>query len=274
MYVIRELEDAVYDCEQGCTTEDCNDDKVHALDEAVAFYTGSLVGPDGDEDGFFMYSLAEKRAGELKTGGSNGDNLEGTAKVNIDIFRNFKNMQAKLVQNDCKGARVYREAIAELIFVPFIQGALRYAYLQATDPDITNKREAEGVLFASAVVPLVASCSEGDAQIIHEKMQPGMPNTMDDFYEIKTAFEKNYGCMKISCRDVGGIWDEASGNYFEGTSPCTHTEGSQVNVGLAVGLSVGLFAVLALVLSYCFCCRSRGDDGSNVEFKSGDGPVA
>merc|ERR1719261_1162090 len=45
MYVIREMEDAVLDCKAGCI--DCNDDPVHAWDEAVAFYAGSLEGTDG-----------------------------------------------------------------------------------------------------------------------------------------------------------------------------------------------------------------------------------
>jgi len=40
MYVIREMEDAVADCKAGC--EYCNDARVHAWDEAVAFYTGSI----------------------------------------------------------------------------------------------------------------------------------------------------------------------------------------------------------------------------------------
>merc|ERR1719436_1132147 len=42
MYVIREMEDAITDCTAGCST--CNDDPVHAWDEAVAFYSGSLEG--------------------------------------------------------------------------------------------------------------------------------------------------------------------------------------------------------------------------------------
>ena len=47
MYVIREMEDALDDCKEGCTLENCNDDPVHAWDEAVAFYTGSLELTDG-----------------------------------------------------------------------------------------------------------------------------------------------------------------------------------------------------------------------------------
>merc|ERR1719160_2037457 len=49
MYVIREFEDAIADCKAGCI--DCNDDPVHAWDEGVAFYAGSLEGVDGSGSG-------------------------------------------------------------------------------------------------------------------------------------------------------------------------------------------------------------------------------
>lgn len=270
MYVLRELEDAIYDCEQGCQTDDCNDDAVHALDEAVAFYSGSLEGADGSGEGVLMYSLADKRSANFKTSGAKGNALEGTAKANLDIIREFKFMKAKLQQKDCDAARVHRERIGELIFVPFIQGTIRYAYLTATDPDSSAKSEAEGATFAASVVPMVHACSEEDAKIIYEKMMPGVPNTMEDFQAVKGAFERNYGCMKITCQDVGGVWDDASEQYFDGAAPCGSGSTSTVNVGLAVGLSVGLAAALALLIGYCVCCRKKS---SQVEFKS-DNPVA
>lgn len=37
MYVIHEMEDAIDDCQSDCLN--CNDQPVHAWDEAVAFYT-------------------------------------------------------------------------------------------------------------------------------------------------------------------------------------------------------------------------------------------
>merc|ERR1719236_129016 len=44
LYTIREMEDAIDDCKSDCI--DCNADPVHAWDEAVAFYTGSLEGEE------------------------------------------------------------------------------------------------------------------------------------------------------------------------------------------------------------------------------------
>lgn len=268
MYVIRELEDAIYDCEN-CSGDDCNDDAVHALDEAVAFYAGSLEGTDGSGDGVMVYALAEKRSPNFKTGGPNGDSVSGTSKVNLDIFREFKNMQSKLMVKDCTAARVHRERIGQLIFIPMIQGTLRYAYITGTDPESTNKAEAEGVAFAASVLPIVNACNSVSAQTIHDMMKPGVPNSMDSFKFVKAAFESNYGCMKITCADVGGYWDEANGQYYEGAGPCGSSGSSSVNVGLAVGLSIGGLVAVLLVCLYCKF-RKRND----VEFKGESNPVA
>merc|ERR1712166_1401099 len=67
MYVVREMEDAINDCSQGCTILGCNDDPVHAWDEAVAFYTGSL-------ETKLLYTLADKRCKNFGTCTNDQDN--------------------------------------------------------------------------------------------------------------------------------------------------------------------------------------------------------
>ena len=44
---ISKLQDAIRDCQSGCQL--CNNAPVHAWDEAVAFYAGSLEGEQGGE---------------------------------------------------------------------------------------------------------------------------------------------------------------------------------------------------------------------------------
>ena len=54
MYVIREFEDAIDDCTSctsNCNEHSTNSDSVHAWDEGVAFYTGSLEGTAYGGDG-------------------------------------------------------------------------------------------------------------------------------------------------------------------------------------------------------------------------------
>ena len=79
MYTIREFEDAIDDCVAGSLT--ANYDAVHAWDEGVAFYTGSLEGTDGSGSGKMVYALADKRCINFKTCGDSGDALSGTSKV-------------------------------------------------------------------------------------------------------------------------------------------------------------------------------------------------
>jgi len=243
MYVIRELEDAIYDCEQGCDRDECNDDAVHALDEAVAFYTGSQEGTDGSNGGgYLLYALADKRAANFKTAGRNGGEVSGKAKVNYDIFKEFGAMQDKLATKDCAAAAVHKERIAQLIFVPMVQGTLRYAYITQWEPDAGTKEGAEGATFAAAVLPVVAACNSQDADIIYNNMRVGQEGLVD-FQDVKQAFERNYDCMGISCGDVGGIWDDAAGTYESFAEPCSSSATTSANYFVRSSL---MSAVLAL----------------------------
>ena len=54
MYAVREFEDAIDDCTSctsNCNEHSTNSDSVHAWDEGVAFYTGSLEGTAYGGDG-------------------------------------------------------------------------------------------------------------------------------------------------------------------------------------------------------------------------------
>ena len=155
MYALREMEDAIDDCVSGDTKR--NLDSVQALDEAVAFYTGSLEGTDGKGSGVFVYSLAEKRCKDFRTCGATADQADGVnAKVNLNIFSHFSQMKVNIAKKDCIAARLDKDAIAKQLFIPMIQGTIRYAYIQS-QPDTDAKAESEGAAFAAAVLPIVAA---------------------------------------------------------------------------------------------------------------------
>jgi hypothetical protein len=237
MYVIREMEDALDDCQEGCTIENCNDDPVHAWDEAVAFYSGSLEGSDGAGDGVLLHQLADKRCENFRTCGDLADLDTGISHVNIDIFRHFNAGLSKISAGDCSSARADKEAIEQMMAVPLVQGALRYAYVTEKET-FSEKAEAEGAIFAAAVLPLVHACNEDAAQTIYDNMKVGQ-NGSANFGAVKSAFESAYGCMNIRCEDVGGLWDNAIGQYMEGAEPCGSSSKRDRNVGLIVGLTVG-----------------------------------
>jgi Low iron-inducible periplasmic protein len=246
MYVIRELEDAVDLCLEACTGDDCDPDV--SLDEAVAFYTGSLEGTDGSGDGVLPYSLADKRCSDFKTCGDNGDATSGTSKVNVEIFKSFSLMKANLGLKACDAARANKENIVKHMIVPLIQGTIRYAVLTVA-PDANDKDESEGASFAAAVLPWIHACSAGDATTIYNNMKTGQ-NGSAKLADVKKAFENTYSCLGITCADVGGYYDSGAGSYYTDASPCSgngSSSATSVSVGVASILSVVAFVVSMVI---------------------------
>lgn len=245
MYVIRELEDALDDCREACTIENCNDDPVHAWDEAVAFYTGSLEGTDGSGSGKLSYALADKRCANFKTCGDLGDESNGSSKVNIDMFRYYNIGQAKLAKGECASAREEKDKIEKLMLIPLIQGTLRYAYKTDNEP-YSEKAEAEGVVFALGIVPAIHACDPAAASVISENLKAGQFGTAN-FGDVKAAFESTYDCLGIDGAMVGGLYDAATGSYFEGAEPFMNVS-SGASVSMMVSAAVAAFTSLFMFL--------------------------
>jgi hypothetical protein len=239
------MEDALDDC--------VSDSGVHAWDEAVAFYTGSLERSNGLGDGVLMYDLADKRCQDFNTCGSNGGTTIGPSYINHEVIREFKDGQRKLMKGDCPGARENKERIVQLMLVPLIQGTLHFAYLQYTT-DSGEKEESQGATFAASVLPYIHSCSVDDAMVIYENMKVGH-ETKTDFPAVKKSFENHYQCLGITCSDVGGVWDRVTRKYMANAAPCNSGGGSTTNsLGLGVGIAVGgavFLAIVVLLSNYC-----------------------
>lgn len=264
MYVIREMEDALDDCKSECDIDSCNDDPVHAWDEAVAFYSGSLEGTDGSGSGVLLHQLADKRCVNFKTCGDLANEISGTSHVNLQILAQFVDGKRKLRAGQCQAVRENKNRIEELMAIPLIQGTIRYAYITDFEAPAGEKSEAEGAAFAASVLPLVNACDDVAADTIYKSMQTGQ-NGRADFFAVKRAFESVYQCMNIRCEDVGGLHDPVSGGYLTHAAPCgTTTEGKDVNVGLAVGLSLGglAFIAIAFVVSRRYCGTHSTTNGS------------
>jgi len=246
MYTIREMEDAIDDCTRGCIN--CNDDPVHAWDEAVAFYTGTLEGTVFDSDtsrGKMLYNLADKRCGNFGT-----CNADGTSKVNEKIFDLFNQGKTMLQRGDCTHVRVVTDLIVQQMTVPLIQGTLRYAY-KMDHLQGGAKELAEGFAFSSAVVPMVAACSRTDANAITDALSLKRSNYDDIFATVKTAFENNYECLNVTCTDVGELLDGDAA--YSGAEKCTFLLDREIvqavnddDDGLATW-AIGLIAACSLV---------------------------
>jgi len=227
MYVIREFEDAIEDCNEGCLN--CNDDPVHAWDEGVAFYSGSLEGTDNvnpvKKTGKLLHNLADMRCENFKTcNGDSGTDSTFGSKVNAALLPQFKEGQAKLLAGKCKEARPITDRIIEIMSIPLVQGSLRYAHKVGTQGLTDSKTVAEGAAFSAAILPRVHACDPAAAKIISDNMKEpmyGATSMSDGFAKVKEAFESTYTCMGITCEDVGGLW--LTTDYHPDAKPCTST---------------------------------------------------
>jgi len=238
MYVIREFEDAITDCQVGCM--ECNEDPVHAWDEGVAFYAGSMTS-EANEIGELMYSLADKRCENFKTCGEKGDAISGTSMVNIKLIKLFTKGKNSLLSGKCTEVRPILDEITSLMSVPLVQGTLRYAYKVGKQAG-AEKENSEGAAFAASVLPIVHACSPADAKIIYDNMMVST-TPKRDFATVKKAFENNYGCMGITCEMVGTL--------MEGDKPYADVEvcssdGPSRSVVMALSTALGAFAVAML----------------------------
>lgn len=272
MYVIREFEDALDDCEKGCDLEDCNDDAVSAWDEGVCFYAGSLEGQDGvSPDGKLLHQLADKRCQDFKTCGKTGGELEGLSKLNHDLLRLFVQAKMDLQQKKCSDARKKVGEITQLMYIPLIQGALRYAYKMDKLGDDTEKSAAEGATFAAAVLPRIAAADDAAADTIYENLRVGAPST--NFAEVKEAFEFVYKDLGIKCSDVGGLWNSALDEYYEGAHPCKdgllkEIDDNKLIAGIIGGSLGGLFFVSMLALCFTRGRSSKTSGGDKPELEA------
>lgn len=231
MYTIGRLEESVVNCQIGCMTADCKLKATHNLDEAVAYYAGSLSMNNTDNTtGIFLYGLADNRAHNFKTSGPSEDSDTGTASVNLQIIQHLNDMQSALAKGDsasCAQATAIKKEVIRLMRIPLIQSVLGYAYIRANDDlkdeDEIEKTEAKGAAYTAAVLPYVYNCNPKSAQTLYDQMRIGSDSSAVNYMLIRKALESSYSCLNISCVEVGGIWDGQQ--YAPDAAPCSSSGG-------------------------------------------------
>jgi len=270
--VIREFEDAIDDC-QNCTTGlSCNEfsdsfssdspqyNAVHAWDEGVAFYAGSLEGPNvgGSSAGEMVYRLAEKRCANFGTCES------GLSNVNKKLLEDFILGEALLKNGLCANVRPIVDRIIKQMTVPLVQGSLRYAYkvgVAPEDSDRSQKNAAEGAVFTAAVLPLVHKCNVDAAKTISDEMKFGLydQGVYPDFAAVKAAFESTYDCLGITCADVGGLTADGVAGPCQDAVPDGDDDDDGGNTGAIIGAVIGGVALGVLIGAVVFlrCRKAR-----------------
>merc|ERR1712147_227916 len=233
-YVIWEMQDAINDCKSGKLS--ANADSVHAWDEAVAFYTGSLEGTTqggdvglagGYDEGELQFTVAEKRCKNFGTctADSGPEKYNGYSQVNFDIFKLFARGRDEILvavgltsSDKCEPVIETMNEISGLMLVPFIQGVQRYLYKTAQGT-ASAKEAGELFAFASAVLPFIDAVDPTAAEKLYNRAWKQDFTTESDFKTIKYAVEGTYshlgvgaGQGKVTCSAVGELVD--SGNVL------------------------------------------------------------
>jgi len=255
MYAIHEMEDAIMDCTNGAQSD--NQDSVHAWDEAVAFYAGSLEGEaaGGNSNGEMSYRLAEKRCANFKTC-SEGGGASGTSRVNLKIMTAFEDGKTLLNEGSCEDAKKQMGIIKAQMLVPLIQGMLRYAFKADPTPNAAYKADydgktasgkakeiGEGWAFTAAIIGEVNACNPAAAKLLDDNMNIAATAAVKDGHlKVVQTIQKVYKCLGIKGEDVGGLVNTADDSYYAGMAPL------EDEVDGAASQSVFLAPVLSVVM--------------------------
>jgi len=174
----------------------------------------------------------------------------------MEFFRQLSIGAHNIILGNCDAAVPVVRRLSELMSVPLVQGSLRYAY-RLGNLGGGFKERGEAAAFTAAVVPRVHACSATDAATIMANMKVGAIST--DFEAVKKAFEKNYGCMNILCKEVGGLWNDAESKYFDGAEPCGIPEQGQVIITeTETEETVPIWAIVIIAVVVVFALVSAG----------------
>ena len=131
------------------------------------------------------------------------------------------------------------------MYVPIIQGTLKYAWIKANERYASYTDSLEGNVFAQSVLPMIHHCNEQAAATIYEEMKAGTLTSV--FANVKQAFESTYNCLGITCAQVGGQWDGAV--YLDGAEPCNNISAAYGIGTTQIGFTLMVFtAILSMAM--------------------------
>jgi len=214
MYVMGLVEGAVAGCVPWGADGVVNPEGRRALDEARALYMGSQSENTAD-GGYLLHAVAQHGCARFGTC-TGGD---GFAAASAGILRAFEEARGHLADGKCASVAGGRDRLRSLMTVPLVQGVLQRAHALDRHGDHQMAIQGQGAAFAAALLPLVDTCSQSGALTIYNDLTPGR-GTIGSYDVVRFALERSYGCLGITCEDVGGLLDPTGNGYYAGAGPC------------------------------------------------------
>ena len=163
MAVLEKAVEAIVSCTEN------TDAAVSLLDQAVAFYVGSIEGEaeGGGVDGQLLYGVAKGLCAPF--GVCEGED----AKSNVVIMKAFSDAGFSLTSSSCAEAeQIVEKQITPALLLPLIQGTLNFAVINSELPFRSEEGSlGVGYAYAFSILPLVNAANPASAGVIREKMQ-------------------------------------------------------------------------------------------------------
>lgn len=202
MWVVHQMELSFKQCKQGKRWL-----SVRSLDYAVADYMGSQIVASEENTGYVLHTLAVKRCSQFGTCATTLGVTRST--VNNKIYYNFRQGKKAIQSGQCAKLNWNKNRIIQLMYVPLIQGCIRYIVKTKMDTgEKKQKSHGESWAFCGAFLPKLDKCSKSAAMVIRNNLGPKIANPMRASYSfVINQVYNNFKCMGIKCSDFG--------NYIE-----------------------------------------------------------
>jgi hypothetical protein len=178
-----------------------DDDGVHSIDEAAAYWLGDAKTDSQVDHGHLLYNLAEKMAAQFGTVGSNGQ-----AVANTNLLQLLHAAKLELTYPDAcsenmatvrRLRHVVNQAVSQMM-VPLVQGLVGNI--------ITGDRDRVNI-YAHAVVPQLVTCSPHAYEYLMTKLiRTQYAASEEDAIVLK--LQSVYDCLGITCADIGTHQDQ------------------------------------------------------------------
>lgn len=203
-WIAHELYQAWDNCATRGFTSD--EDGVHSIDEAVAYWIGDEQETGSKSSGYLLYRLAEEGAEMFDL-----PQINGQSKTNMKILKLFKEAALQLTfSRACADGEVSADTLGDTIeqlvsqmTIPLIQHLI-YSLRRNDRPRVK--------IYAHAVVPLLAPCQKDTFEYLRQKLLEASYE-ISDVDEIVTKIQSTYSCLGLNCRDIGKLKEY-------GGSPC------------------------------------------------------